>query len=372
MTRPDAAAALLCTSLMFGVAMFSTPSAAQSAPSVKDPAVSSFSGRSEPRGEARRTSPSSKRADPKQSQAAKSTSPRPARPASFEGAEQLLHWIQTYRTRPEPQRLSIAFKTMSRLGMFREMEQAGLQIGFTAGVLGVMGTEDPVAAIGRPFPLPPEDQPALLKAIAMSRDAQWKPILRALAERMPSRAALIDRYVRDQLPALAALPMDAGPQPLDIMWGRYFATGTYEPLLRIISILDWAKETNDLERLTIGSMAKFTLAQNASRDLDLLRHLRSSVAHEGGRTRELLLEVIAAAEAAETATIRKEALAAIDQLKLRGPERARNMQWWGRAGQTALALGCIVASATGNVGLGLPCVVGGALSGAAINALSSQ
>src|SRR5262249_14278454 len=40
-------------------------------------------------------------------------------------------------------------------------------------------------------------------------------------------------------------------------------------------------------------------------------------------------------------------------------------QWWGMVGQTALALGCVVASAMGQVEVGIPCVVGGALSGAA-------
>jgi hypothetical protein len=40
--------------------------------------------------------------------------------------------------------------------------------------------------------------------------------------------------------------------------------------------------------------------------------------------------------------------------------------WWGQAGQTALALGCIVAGAMGHVEVGVPCIIGGAASSAAL------
>ena len=56
----------------------------------------------------------------------------------------------------------------------------------------------------------------------------------------------------------------------------------------------------------------------------------------------------------------------IDELKLKGPQKARDFAWWGQAGQTALALGCVAAGAMGQVALGIPCVVGGAVSTAAL------
>jgi hypothetical protein len=86
----------------------------------------------------------------------------------------------------------------------------------------------------------------------------------------------------------------------------------------------------------------------------------------------VLGEVIDAAETFEFARVRKDAVAAIDQLKIKGPASARNFQWWGQAGQTALALGCIVAGAMGQFQVGIPCVVGGAVSGAALKYLGPQ
>ena len=70
-------------------------------------------------------------------------------------------------------------------------------------------------------------------------------------------------------------------------------------------------------------------------------------------------------ETSELARIRKDAVAGIDELRAKGPEKNRNAAWWAQAGTTLIAAGCIVATATGHVEFGLPCVIGGPLSSAA-------
>ncbi len=285
----------------------------------------------------------------------------------FASPEAVARWINGYRLKPEPKTLPDVVKAMSAFGMFKEAKSSGLYLGFTAGVLGA----NPKLAtdlITKMFPLPPEDHIAVIKAIAYSGLPEWKATLRSFAERMPARAVLVDRYLTGKMPGLADLALNSGPAPLDIMWGIYFATGSYEPVLRIVSVLKWSKEANNTERLTIGSMAKWTLASNAARDMDLLRLLKSSLAHEPKDNAAILREVIDAAEIGEIGKIRKDALTAIETLKVKGSENARNYAWWGQAGQTALALGCIVAGALGQVQVGVPCVIGGALSGVALKA----
>lgn len=258
---------------------------------------------------------------------------------------------------------------MSAGGVFKDSDTSGLYVGFIAGVLGA----NPMLAdklIAEMFPLPPEDHIAIIKGLAYSGLGDWKTRLGAIAERMPARASVVEKYVAGKLPDISSLQLDSGPAPLDIMWGLYFATGSYEPVLRIISILSWSKDANNVERLTIGSMAKWTLASNAARDMDLLRLLKTSVQHEPKENAVLLREVIDAADLGETGKIRKDAMTAIETLKVKGSEKSRNYAWWGTAGQTALALGCITASALGQVVIGVPCVIGGALSGAALKAFA--
>jgi hypothetical protein len=260
---------------------------------------------------------------------------------------------------------------MSELGLFRDLDTAGVYIGFMAGVLQV-NPKKAEQLVAKMFPMPPEDQVAIVRAIAYSDLPDWKGLMLKFVERMPARKALIDRFVYGKQPTLRQIALDSGPAPLDMLWGMYFATGSYEPVLRMVSILSWSKDQNNVERLTIGSMAKLSLATNASRDKELLDMLKGAMGHETKETRAVLREVIDAAETFEFGRVRKDAMAAIDQLKLKGPASIRNTQWWGQAGQTALALGCIVAGALGHVEVGVPCVVGGAISGAALKYLTPQ
>jgi hypothetical protein len=117
-------------------------------------------------------------------------------------------------------------------------------------------------------------------------------------------------------------------------------------------------------------MAKWTLASNAQRSPDLLALLKTRVAAQKPPVAVALKDAIDAAEEYEVGRIRKSAVAAVEELKAKGPENARNAQWWGTAGTTTLAVGCVVASALGQVQVGIPCVLGGALGTAATKYLA--
>ena len=289
----------------------------------------------------------------------------PKKKDEFASADQILRWINGYRTQPNPDKVPALVKAASALGLFRDMETAGVYVGFMAGVI----ESNPKRAehlIGKMFPMPPEDQVAIVRAIAYSGHPEWKELLAKFSERMPARRVLIDRFITGKQPTLKQMPLDVGAAPLDMLWGQYFATGSYDPVLRMISILEWSKDGNSVERLTVGSMTKLTLATNASRDKHLLDMLKASMGHETKETRAVLQEVIDAAETFEFGRVRRDAMASIEQLKTKGPASARNTLWWGQAGQTALALGCIVAGAMGHMEVGIPCVVGGAVSSAAL------
>lgn len=299
------------------------------------------------------------------------TQPKQPDEAEFAKPEHVLKFINDYRSNPEPERLPEVVKAMGNLGLFRDLEMAGVHVGFIAGVLGTNPdkTEHLISAM---FPMPPEDQVMLIKAIAFSGLANWKTVLERFVERMPARNGLIRKYLYGDGKVLADLPLEGSSFVLDAHWGYYFASGNEEPVRRIVSTLAWAKNKDDMEKLTIASMAKWTLATNASRDKALIDILKSEVNTQPKPIRVELSEVIEAAETFETQRLRKTALASIDELKVRGPQKGRDIAWWGTAGQTALALGCVAAGAMGHVEVGLPCVLGGAASTAALKYLTPQ
>jgi hypothetical protein len=279
--------------------------------------------------------------------------------------QDILRWINGYRGNPEPQKLPDMVRAMAGLGIFRDLDAAGVYIGFMAGVLG----DNPAKAeklVERMFPIAPEDQVAIVRAIAYSGLPNWKELLETFVERMPARLVLIQRHLSGKAPTLFALELDRSPAGLDTLWGYYFATGRHAPIDRIIGTLAWSRDANDVEKLTLGSMAKWTLANNAQRDKALLDHLKGQLNVQPRVITRELREVIEAAETFETTHLRKAALGAIEELKRKGPESTRNAAWWGQAGQTALALGCVVAGVLGHPEVGIPCVVGGAVSSAVL------
>ena len=295
--------------------------------------------------------------------------PREKPQAAFSKGDELLKWINGYKQKPEPKRLPQAVKAMSNFGLLKDMDQAGIYIGFTAGVLGA-NPDDAEKLVEQMFPLDPQDQVLVIKAIAYSGLQNWKELLTKFVERMPARKVLIDKYLFAKKPVLADLSIAEDQSAIDINWGYYFATGSEPPIKRILTALGWSSDKNEVDKLTIGAMAKWTVAQNASRDPELLALLKADVATETPEVRAPLNEVIEAAETLELGKIRKQALASIDELKAKGPEKVRTYNWWGQAGQTVLALGCVAAGALGQVQVGIPCVVGGALSTAALKYLS--
>ena len=317
----------------------------------------------------------------------------PAQPADFSSTDGVLRWINAYRGKPDSASVPAAVGALSRLGAFKDPEQAGPYTGFIAGVIH----SNPAKAedlIGKMLPMPAGDQWVIVRGIAYSDHPDWRNLLRRFGERMPSRKVMIDKYLTGALPIIwqnlperpstwdkvrsatfdkfgSAKPQKEGalettPELLDTYWGYYFATATHRPILRIVDMLPMSKNHDDVEKLTVGNMAKYSLASNASRDTDLLAMLKQSRQYSSKEAVPVLDEVIEAAETSETSRLRRDALAALDELKRKGPESRRNASFWSQVGQGAIAVGCIAAAAAGQIELGVPCVVGGAVSSAAL------
>jgi len=317
----------------------------------------------------------------------------PLRAGELGSREAILGWMNGYRTKREPGHVPEAVQAMSKLGLLKDSENAGVFVGFMAGIIGT-NPGQAEALIGKMFPLPPEDQWALVQAIAYSGLPDWKGVLGRVADRMPSRSLMIGKYLKGELATLdqagfektpgafdklgGYLGLDGKPKEkkavlapspalLDLLWGYYCATGEFNPAVsRLIALLSWSTDRDDVDKLTLGGMAKYTLAANAARDPKLLAMLKSVAKHYPKDMKAHLDEVIEAAETVDFGRLRKSALASIEELKRKGPGSKRDISFWGQVGEGTLALGCIAAAALGQVEFGIPCVVGGAMTSAGL------
>jgi len=306
--------------------------------------------------------------------------------AALNSTDAILKWINNYRNKPEPDALPVLVRGLSAMQAFKDSESSGAYIGFIAGVL----SNDPdraAALVAKMLPIAPADHWVLVRAIAYSGLPNWKEVLATFVDRMPARRAMIDKYLDGKLPTLDQIAyrpekpgmldkikhalkigeepkkevaIEPSPELIDVLWGYYLATGSYKPISRIIKLLPLANDKENVDNLTTGSAAKFTLASNAVRDLNLLAMLKWSVKKQPPDVAAVLNDVIETAETVDTSRMRKESVAAIEELKQKGPNSKRELSGWGTVGQGALSMGCVVAAATGQIELGIPCVIGGA------------
>jgi hypothetical protein len=303
-------------------------------------------------------------------------------------------WIYNYRARPDYAHIPAAVRVLFHAQSFKEPENAGIYLGFIAGAIG----SNPARAeqlVTSFFPVAPEDEWVIVRAIAYSGLPDWRNLMRKVAPRMPGRKVMIDSYLADSLPTLANIPLEeikpgmldklrgvftknpfakddkrlkmaqtfaSNQDLLDTLWGYYFATGSHLPILRIMQMLPWSKSRDTVDKLTVGSMARYTLASYAVRDQGLREFLRSELAAQPEAIKEPLSEVVQAADTVQLGAVRKDALAAVEELKAKGSDSRRNLDFWGQVGVGAVALGCVSAAALGQVAVGIPCVIGGSAS----------
>lgn len=303
-------------------------------------------------------------------------------------------WIYNFRAKPDYAHVPAAVRVLFHSQMFKEPENAGIYLGFVAGAIG----SNPAKAeqlIASFFPVRPEDEWVIVRAIAYSGLPEWRNLLRRVAPRMPGRRVMIDAYLTGKLPTLTDIPLEevkpgvmdklrgaftknpfakderklnttltfaSNQDLLDTLWGYYFATGSHAPIQRIIQMLPWSKSRDTIDKLTVGSMARYTLASYAIRDAGLREYLRGELVTQPAAVKAPLAEVVEAADTVQIAALRKDALAAVDELKTKGSDSRRDLSFWGQVGVGAVALGCVSAAALGQVAVGIPCVIGGSAS----------
>ncbi len=328
--------------------------------------------------------------------AAAAALPRPN--ATLNSTDAMLKWINAYRGKPDPDGLPNLVQSLSAMQAFKDAESSGAYIGFIAGVLGA-NPERAAELTAKMLPIAPADHWVLVRAIAYSGLPNWKELLATFVDRMPTRRAMIDKYLDGKLPTLdqiayriekpgmmdkikyvltfgtdkgepKEIAIEPSPELIDLLWGYYLATGAFRPIGHIIKLLPLANDKDNVDNLTTGSAAKFTLASNAVRDLHLLALLKWAAKTEPKEVAAVLNDVIETAETVDTVRMRKESLAAIEELKQKGPNSKRELTGWGQVGQGALSMGCIVAAATGQIELGIPCVIGGAAYSAGLQYIS--
>ena len=106
-------------------------------------------------------------------------------------------WIYNYRAKPDYAHVPAAVRVLFHAQSFKEPENAGIYLGFIAGAIG----SNPAKAeqlVNSFFPVAPEDEWVIVRAIAYSGLPDWRNLLRKVAPKMPGRKVMIDSLSRGQ------------------------------------------------------------------------------------------------------------------------------------------------------------------------------
>src|SRR6201987_2074501 len=143
-------------------------------------------------------------------------------------------WIYNYRTKPDYAHVPAAVRVLFHSQTFREPENAGIYLGFIAGAI----ESNPAKAeqlVNSFFPVPPEDEWVIIRAIAYSGLPDWRNLLRRIAPKMPGRRVMIDAYLSSKLPTLSEIPLE---QPAPGTFDKIRAAFTKNPFKKDEKKLD--------------------------------------------------------------------------------------------------------------------------------------
>src|SRR4051795_1340796 len=130
-------------------------------------------------------------------------------------------WIYNYRAKPDYAHVPAAVRVLFHSQTFKEPENAGIYLGFIAGAIGSNAAKSE-QLVNSFFPVPPEDEWVIVRAIAYSGLPDWRILLRKVAPKMPGRKVMIDGYLAGTLPTLTAIPLEeATPGMLEKLRGVF-------------------------------------------------------------------------------------------------------------------------------------------------------
>src|ERR1700722_2694132 len=130
-------------------------------------------------------------------------------------------WIYNYRAKPDYTHVPAAVRVLFHAQTFKEPENAGIYLGFIAGAIGSNPAKSE-QLVNSFFPVAPEDEWVIVRAIAYSGLPDWRNLMRKVEPKMPGRKVMIDAYLEGKLPTLNDIPLEeTKPGMLDKLRGTF-------------------------------------------------------------------------------------------------------------------------------------------------------
>lgn len=201
-------------------------------------------------------------------------------------------FLETYYMQPRPELIPRAFAVMSQGTLLKNASARGPLIVF----LGTTMRKNPEvigAMLALAGKLPMEQAGVIYSGLwFVNTDAMRETLQRVMQDAQQADvregiAALLER----QPPDLNDMAIDS-PAIVDMLWAWYMASGNPKALQRIIAILPWTMDSNQVNRYVTGTAAKATLIANCKQHPAVLRYCELSFEEQSSDTQRVLQIVL--------------------------------------------------------------------------------
>lgn len=180
----------------------------------------------------------------------------------FKSPAHVKRWMKTYYLNPSPGKVATAIRYMSAAGILDKKNAISPVFGFLSGVF----QENPgrVNAIIRSLDGVKEHHLGVVVFglwYSGLDDAREK--VESLFAEHPQLAKNFAFLTKNDPRPLVELPLEKGEWILDALWGQFMATGSPDPVRRVISTLPWGQDKKEMSKYLVASAARFSLTANA-------------------------------------------------------------------------------------------------------------
>lgn len=224
--------------------------------------------------------------------------------AEFGSQEEFGSWLMSYYQNPTPNSVPSAVEYMSNSGILDNQNAITPMFGFLSGIFS--------------------NNPDLIKPWVAQFDSIQESHLGVVvlglwysdlpnAKEITYSIIYKHQNLKDQFAylnsgspvALKSIPLEQGPWVLDALWGNFMATGNKEPVVRIFTALPWIDIKGDINRLTVGGAANWSLTSNAFQHDRVLEICESELEKQPKDIAEKLVQVIENAKAEREKSLTK-------------------------------------------------------------------
>jgi hypothetical protein len=202
--------------------------------------------------------------------------------------EDLDEWMTYYYLHPKPEEVARALKAIDSKGFFRTDEVQAPLSGFFCEIF--RAHPDKIQAWIAPYQ-GRTGLHILYSALWIADSSESKEALQALSAAAPVDSTLIKSLLQQAPPSLRETTVDS-PAVLDYFWGRFMASGSETPVVRVIDQIKLANVKGNLSAKLIGGAAQWSVAANARQHERVLSIVKSQATSADPETRQALEEIL--------------------------------------------------------------------------------